>query len=111
MKKLVFSVLMMFFGLTIYAQNAPAQSVKQNASTAKVIDTPEQEAKKLVDMLTQSGTYSDAQKKDIYAVALNAVKQRKAIASLRTTDPEGFARKEMEIFTNMSQAIRDIEKQ
>ena len=112
MKKIVFSALIMLFGLGVYAQQTPAATASQKPAVAKKIaDTPQQEAQKLVDMLTQNGTYTDLQKKSIYDVALDAVKKRKAIAALKTTDAAAYAQKEMDIFINMSSKIKEIENQ
>lgn len=112
MKKIVFSALIMLFGLGVYAQQAPATTVNQKPAVAKkVADTPAQEAQKLVDMLTQNGTYTATQKKSIFDVALDAVKKRKAIASLKATDAAAYAQKEMDIFVNMSTKIKEIENQ
>lgn len=111
MKKFVFSALMMLFGLGLYAQQAPTAAVSQKPAAVKTPDTPQQEAQKLVDMLTQDKTYSETQKKSIFDVALTAVKERKAIASLRTSNPSAFAQKEMDIFVKMTEKIKDIESQ
>jgi len=103
----------MLFGLGAYAQEA-APEAKVNQAPAKVQkapDTPEQEAQKLVDMLTQGTTYTDVQKKQIHEVAVNAVKKRKALTSLKASNPSAYAQKEMEIFTDMSNAIKEIEQQ
>jgi len=104
----------MLFGLGAYAQEA-APEAKVNQAPAKVQkapDTPEQEAQKLVDMmLTQGAIYTDVQKKQIHEVAVNAVKKRKALTSLKASNPSAYAQKEMEIFTDMSNAIKEIEQQ
>ncbi len=101
----------MLFGLGAYAQDAaPAATTQKAPAVQKAPDTPEQEAQKLVDMLTQGATYTAEQKKQIHAVAVNAVKQRKALASLKASDPSAYAEKEMNIFIEMSNAIKEIEQ-
>lgn len=113
MKKLLFSLCVMLFGLGAYAQEtAPEAKVNQApAKVQKAPETPEQEAQKLVDMLTQGATYSDVQKKQIHEIAVNAVKKRKALASLKASNPSAYAQKEMDIFIEMSNAIKEIEQQ
>lgn len=112
MRKLLFSLCLMLFGFGAYAQDA-APATKVNQAPAKVQkaapETPEQEAQKLVDMLTQGASYTAEQKKQIHTVAVTAVKKRKALASLKTSDPSAYAQKEMEIFIEMSNAIKEIE--
>ena len=111
MKKLLFSLCVMLFGLGAYAQET-ASAAKVNEAPAKVQkapDTPEQEAQKLVDMLTQGASYTEEQKKQIHTIAVTAVKKRKALASLKASDPSAYAQKEMDIFIEMSNAIKEIE--
>jgi len=114
MKKLLFSLCMILFGLGAYAQENVAATAKVQQAPAKVQkapETPEQEAQKLVDMLTQGATYTDEQKKQIHAIAVTAVKKRKALASLKASDPSAYAEKEMNIFIEMSNSIKEIENQ
>ncbi len=111
MKKLLFSLCVMLFGLGAYAQEAPEAKVNEApVKVQKAPDTPEQEAQKLVDMLTQGATYTDVQKKQIHEIAVNAVKKRKALASLKASNPSAYAQKEMDIFIEMSNAIKEIEQ-
>lgn len=112
MRKLLFSLCVMLFGLGAYAQDAAPAQVNQapaKVKAQKAPETPEQEAQKLVDMLTQGASYTDEQKKQIHAIAVNAVKQRKALASLKKSNPSAYAEKEMNIFIEMSNAIKEIE--
>jgi len=111
MKKLLFSLCVMLFGLGAYAQDAaPTAKTNQAPVVQKAPETPEQEAQKLVDMLTQGATYTAEQKKQIQTVAVTAIKKRRALASLKTADPSAYAQKEMDIFIEMSNAIKEIEK-
>ncbi len=114
MRKLLFSLCVMLFGLGAYAQEdvaAAAEAQQAPAKVQKAPDTPEQEAQKLVDMLTQGTSYTAEQKEKIHTIAVAAVKKRKALASLKATDPSAYAKKEMDIFIEMSNSIKEIENQ
>jgi len=67
MKKLLFSLCIMLFGLGAYAQETVAKTAEVQKAPVKVQkaapETPEQEAQKLVDMLTQGATYTAEQEK------------------------------------------------
>ncbi len=112
MRKFLFSAFVMLIGLGAYAQEAtPAVNQAPAVKAKKVELTPKQEAQKLVDMLTQDMELDASQKEQILEVALNAVKQRQGLASLKASDPNAYAQKEMDIFIDMSGKIKDIENQ
>lgn len=109
MRKFLFSAFVMLIGLSAFAQEKPVATNQAPAVKAKVVMSAKQEAEKLVDMMSQAKDYTEAQKQKIREVALNTVKKREAIASLKKTDPDGYAKKEMILFTEMSEKIKEIE--
>ena len=110
MRKLLFSLCVMLFGLGAYAQDAaPAKVNQAPAKVQKAPETPDQEAQKFVEMFSQGQNYTAEQKKQIHAIALTAVRKQKALAPLKKTDPTTYAEKEMEIFIDMNKAIKEIE--
>jgi len=110
MRKFLFSAFVMLIGLSAFAQEEAVVAKQAPAVKAKkVVMSAEQEAQKLVDMMSQSKDYTEAQKQKIHEVALNTVKKREEIASLKKTDPDGYAKKEMTLFMEMSEKIKEIE--
>lgn len=109
MRKFLFSAFVMLIGLSAFAQEAAVAKQAPAVAAKKVVMTAEQEAEKLVDMMSQAKDYTEAQKQKIREIALNTVKKREALASLKKTDPDGYAKKEMALFMEMSEKIKEIE--
>lgn len=111
MKKFLFSAFVMLIGFSAFAQETPkAINQAPAVKTQKVELTAEQEAQKLVDMLSQGRDFDATQKQKIREVALDAVKKRETLQGLKKTDPSAYAQKEMEIFVEMSDKIKEIEQ-
>lgn len=110
MRKFLFSAFVMLIGFSAFAQESPAAVNQAPAVKAQKVElTAQQEAQKLVDMLSQGRDFDATQKQKIHEVALNAVKKRESLQGLKKTDPDTYAQKEMEIFVEMSNKIKEIE--
>jgi len=113
MRKLLFSAFVMLIGLSAFAQGQPA-AVKQQApavTAKKAVVSADEEARKLVDMMSQDKEYSETQKQKIREIALNTVKKRNELAPLKKTDPNSYAKKELDLFMEMSEKIREVERE
>lgn len=125
MKKLMFIFLALITSASLFAQTAadkteaapklakgeePKEIVTTTTEEVYAEITPEKEAQELTDMLTQGGDIEEAQKKEVYKIVLEALKEKVKIESLREEDAEGHAAKEMEIFKTMNDKINEVRK-
>jgi len=123
MKKLFFVFLTLFVSVSLFAQTAtvanenapqmtdgeePKEIVTTTTEEVYAEITPEKEAQELTDMLTQEAKINDDQKKEIYKIVLNALKEKVKLEPLREDDAEKFAEKEMEIYKTMNDKINEL---
>ena len=94
MKKLIFSCILIFFGLGSHAQNAPA-----NKANVK-IRTPEQRAEHLTNWMNKKLTLSADQKAKIYDVNLKYAKMNQEV---RANDADDRKAMHQELKANESE--------